>query len=122
MSNQRAGKFKPASMRGDDTLTDAWYNQEDDTTSYWITVKFEDGVGFPHERKFFNKSIPAAIWACKKEFGRLIKVIQTTTSMVTREDKCIPAPPPGWKYTMFKVNMKKNRFGKFKHGKAQVIE
>lgn len=122
MSNQRAGKFKPASMRGDDTLTSGWSDQQDDNSSYWVIVKFNDAVGYPHERKFLNKSVPGAIWECKKEFGRKIRVLQTTTKMVTREDKCIPPPPPGWKFTMFKVNMKKNRFGRFKHGKAEVIE
>lgn len=88
--------------------------------SYFVFVQYEH-QGVTGEDRYVNKQIHSAVRATKrKRKGCVIK--GTTTRMMSSVDKCIPPPPEGWKPAMFRVNMKKNRFGRLVNGKAEVIE
>jgi len=88
--------------------------------SFFVYVQYEH-QGIEGEDRYLDKQIHSAVRATKrKRRGCTIK--GTTTRMLSHSDKCIPDPGPDWKPTLFRVNMKKNRFGRMVNGKAEVIE
>ena len=88
--------------------------------SFFVFVQY-DHLGQSGEERFINKQIHSAVRATKRKY-RGCTITGTTTRMVSAADKCIPKPPEGWKPAMFRVNMKKNRFGRLVNGKAEEIE
>lgn len=88
--------------------------------SFFVFVQYEH-LGQPGEDRYINKQIHSAVRATKRKY-KGCTITGTTTRMVSAADKCIPKPPADYKPMMFRVNMKKNRFGRMINGKAEVIE
>jgi hypothetical protein len=68
----------------------------------------KDGVEYSD--RYFNKQIHSCVRATKRK--RNVVVTGTRTRDLSYADKCIPSPPPDFKFASFPVKQKRNRFGR----------
>ena len=91
---------------------------ERDVSDYIIEVWFTRN-GNRECEKYRNLQAQAAVWKTMRKYKKQIIDIATVTYPVNNRSS-IPKPPPGFKFTSFRVNRKKNRFGNLVAGKAEI--
>ena len=68
----------------------------------------KDGVEYVD--KYIGKMIHSCVRATKRK--RNVVVTGTRSRDLSYADKCIPSPPPDFKFASFPVKQKRNRFGR----------
>ena len=66
--------------------------------------------GKEYTDRYADKIMEACVRKTKRKKG--VTITGTTSRMRTKEDLCIPPPPADFKFAMFKIKQRKNRFGR----------
>lgn len=79
--------------------------------SFRVTVEAKTKTGEIVSESYLDLIMQACIRRTKRKYSGCT-ILNTSSRELTRDDKCIPEPPKGWRFAMFACKTKKNRWGR----------